>query len=378
MMKNSREAIEESPEISKKHCKPIAVVLHGGAWVIGQHDQESSRDLGKNLSRMGYFVVSVNYRLCTINSSTIQTIWLVVSGFSLVAAFFSDNIIEKIGFLGLYAYSMFQLFKMQRAQEQRVPYYPRNHYTNSTKLKIKKMASTLPSLVTKLKETQTQASKTKKKNKSSSAETGTSNSGNGQNVTNNPTQNSEIRYPIPANDIVSSLVWLQNHGRKMGGDPSRMIIIGHSAGAHLGASVIADESFLRNADFPVENIKGFVGISGVYSAKLIKEWGVMRFVGQYIFGNDMELWPNYMPADQVLHHTRPNILPPHLLLTAELDPGLHAQSLHYRQSLEERNIPVQVQNIRNTTHFNIVLDHTESNFGILTRIENFMFRCLDC
>jgi acetyl esterase/lipase len=55
---------------------------------------------------------------------------------------------------------------------------------------------------------------------------------------------------------------------QFGGDPERMVLIGHSAGAHLVMQVLADPQFLRGAglDKPVEAVvKAAVGISGVYN-----------------------------------------------------------------------------------------------------------------
>jgi arylformamidase len=45
-----------------------------------------------------------------------------------------------------------------------------------------------------------------------------------------------------ADDVAKALVFVQSHLRSWGGDPSRMVLMGHSSGAHLVALLTADPS----------------------------------------------------------------------------------------------------------------------------------------
>lgn len=42
-------------------------------------------------------------------------------------------------------------------------------------------------------------------------------------------------YPAAVDDCYASLLWLADHAQRLGGDPSRLIVAGDSAGAHLAA-----------------------------------------------------------------------------------------------------------------------------------------------
>src|SRR5262249_26431157 len=43
-----------------------------------------------------------------------------------------------------------------------------------------------------------------------------------------------------ANEVAKAVAFVQNHARDWGGDPARVILMGHSAGAHLVSLVNAD------------------------------------------------------------------------------------------------------------------------------------------
>lgn len=57
-----------------------------------------------------------------------------------------------------------------------------------------------------------------------------------------------------------ALAWIVSHAGEHGGDPGRLHLLGHSAGAHLAAMVLADTS----GTVPIEAIKSVSLISGIY------------------------------------------------------------------------------------------------------------------
>jgi arylformamidase len=53
-----------------------------------------------------------------------------------------------------------------------------------------------------------------------------------------------IKFPDHPNDVAEALGWLDGHIAEYGGDPTRLLLIGHSAGAHLIALVATDPRYL--------------------------------------------------------------------------------------------------------------------------------------
>ncbi|MRR50745.1 MAG: alpha/beta hydrolase [Rhodocyclaceae bacterium] len=58
--------------------------------------------------------------------------------------------------------------------------------------------------------------------------------------------------------------WLRRHVAGLGGDPDRISLAGHSAGAHLAAMMVAAEWPVFAADLPSTLVHGVVSISGLF------------------------------------------------------------------------------------------------------------------
>lgn len=65
-----------------------------------------------------------------------------------------------------------------------------------------------------------------------------------------------------ATDIANAIAYLRNRAGELGFDPDRIIISGHSAGAHLAALISSDDSYLKTADIPMNVIRGTVLLDG--------------------------------------------------------------------------------------------------------------------
>jgi arylformamidase len=63
---------------------------------------------------------------------------------------------------------------------------------------------------------------------------------------------------------IRSLAWLFRNGDRLGFDPERIVVIGHSAGAHLTAMLMAALWPVVATDLPATLVKGGLAISGVY------------------------------------------------------------------------------------------------------------------
>ncbi len=72
----------------------------------------------------------------------------------------------------------------------------------------------------------------------------------------------------PMEDIVrqtlASIAWLYRKAERYGIDRNRIVLCGHSAGAHLGAMAMAALWPVYADDLPEDVVKGVLGISGVY------------------------------------------------------------------------------------------------------------------
>nr|WP_246711845.1 alpha/beta hydrolase [Phyllobacterium myrsinacearum] len=74
-----------------------------------------------------------------------------------------------------------------------------------------------------------------------------------------------VRYPAFVQDGAAVVRWSRDHARTYGGDPDKIFVIGHSAGAYIAAMLALDRQWLNREKLnPQRALKGFVGISGPY------------------------------------------------------------------------------------------------------------------
>lgn len=74
----------------------------------------------------------------------------------------------------------------------------------------------------------------------------------------------DVRFPAFLEDGAAAVRWTHDNAARFGGDPSRIVLAGHSAGAYIAAMLALDERYLAAAGAPMSAIKGMAGVSGPY------------------------------------------------------------------------------------------------------------------
>jgi acetyl esterase/lipase len=74
----------------------------------------------------------------------------------------------------------------------------------------------------------------------------------------------EVRFPEFLNDSARAVRWALDHATEIGGDPSRVFLMGHSAGAYNAAMLALNSEYLRAAGVDVRSIRGLIGLAGPY------------------------------------------------------------------------------------------------------------------
>jgi acetyl esterase/lipase len=165
-------------------------------------------------------------------------------------------------------------------------------------------------------------------------------------------------------DIAKSIRWVHDHIADYGGDPKRLFIMGHSAGAQLAALICTDDRYLKAEGVPLANVKGCVPVDGdTYDVPAIiataeARWrahGLERakFGHREKFGNDPAKHKDF---SAVTHVARGKDIPPFLILHVAEHPDTSAQARRLGNVLKEAGIPVTVYGARETTHGRINAD----------------------
>lgn len=165
-------------------------------------------------------------------------------------------------------------------------------------------------------------------------------------------------------DVAKAAGWVRQHIAEHGGDPKRMFIMGHSAGAQLAAILCTDERYLKAEGVPLSDVKGCVPVDGdTFDIPAIIEtaetrWRVhglprAKFGHREKFGNDPEKHKDF---SAVTHVARGKDIPPFFILHVAGHPDTTAQALRLANVLKEAGIAVTVFAGRETTHNKINAD----------------------
>ena len=99
-------------------------------------------------------------------------------------------------------------------------------------------------------------------------------------------------FPAWVEDAASAVRWTVDNIEQFGGDPSRIVVVGHSAGGHTAALLALDETYLRDAGVGPDTVTGFVSIAGPVDTTWTAP-DVQRLMGPAAG------WPNSYPRTHV-------------------------------------------------------------------------------
>jgi acetyl esterase/lipase len=73
-----------------------------------------------------------------------------------------------------------------------------------------------------------------------------------------------VRFPSFLEDCAAAVRWVRDNAAGQGGDPERIVLMGHSAGAYNALMLALDARYLAAAGVEANRIKGAVGLAGPY------------------------------------------------------------------------------------------------------------------
>jgi arylformamidase len=165
-------------------------------------------------------------------------------------------------------------------------------------------------------------------------------------------------------DIAKSIHWVHDHIAEYGGDPQRLLVMGHSAGAQLAALVSIDERYLKAEGLSLSIIKACVPVDGdTYDVPAIIETAETRrgvhglpqakFGHREKFGNDPA---KHRDFSAVTHVAKNKGIPPFFILHVAEHPDTSSQAQRLGNILKESGVPATVFGAKETTHNKVNAD----------------------
>jgi acetyl esterase/lipase len=161
-------------------------------------------------------------------------------------------------------------------------------------------------------------------------------------------------------DVAQSLAWVHKNIAAHGGDPTRIFVMGHSAGAQLAALVCTDDRYLKAHGVPFSVLKGCVPVDGdTYDVPATIASGEARrrlhgqpepkFGHRAKFGTEAQ----HREFSAVTHVAGGKDIPPFLLLHITENPDTTAQAFRFATVLRQAGITAKSVAARDTTHTGI-------------------------
>lgn len=152
----------------------------------------------------------------------------------------------------------------------------------------------------------------------------------------------EVHFPGFVEDGADAVEWVRSNIARHGGDPDRLVLMGHSAGAHIAAMLANDRQWLGEHH---EAILGLVGLAGPYDFAPFDTDASIAAFGQ---------WPRVEETQPVTHASESS--PPALLLTGADDTTVKPRnSTALSSALEAEGIPAEMISFAGLGHIDILI-----------------------
>ena len=155
----------------------------------------------------------------------------------------------------------------------------------------------------------------------------------------------KARFPGMLEDGAAALRWVADHAAALGGDPHRVVLMGHSAGAYNAVMLALDRHWLGREGLDSDSLCGVIGLAGPYDF-LPLDTNETR----HSFGAASDL-----SATQPVHFARADA-PPLLLLTGDADHTVRPRnSLALARAMTEAGQPTEAELLPGVSHTRIIM-----------------------
>jgi acetyl esterase/lipase len=157
----------------------------------------------------------------------------------------------------------------------------------------------------------------------------------------------QVSHPAHIQDVAAAYGWVKRNIRRHGGNPDRILVIGHSAGAYLAALLAGDPRYLAAHNLSPGDIDGIVPVSGFF---WVEKPGVAPDRPKFVWGTDPKVWMEASPA----RYLRANLPPVLLLYTDGDEQWRQRQNLDMAAALRSAgHTDVTVRLIKGRTHMSV-------------------------
>ena len=155
----------------------------------------------------------------------------------------------------------------------------------------------------------------------------------------------QVRFPVFNQDGAAAVRWVQDNIERYGGDPGRVVLAGHSAGAYIAMMLTLDRHYLRDAGVDPEIVRATVGLSGPYD---FYPYDSKRSI------NAMHAWPNPQETQPIAYARKD--APPIMVATGTSDDTVKPRNaILLSKRLHDLGAPVEFRAYNDLSHEDVIM-----------------------
>lgn len=152
-------------------------------------------------------------------------------------------------------------------------------------------------------------------------------------------------------DATRAVGWVHDHAGDYGGDPDTLFLMGHSAGAHIGALLATDGHWLGRIGMQPRQLAGFIGAAGPYDFLPLKDPAFKDMFGPTQHAREQSQPVHFVDGDE----------PPMLLLQGTDDDYVSVENTRsMAQHLRDEDEPVAVHIYPDLGHVRLLLSYSQT------------------
>ena len=155
----------------------------------------------------------------------------------------------------------------------------------------------------------------------------------------------EVRYPDFLIDCAKALAFGLEQANKLGGDPKRVFVMGHSAGAYNAAMLALDPRWLASTGHNPGELAGWIGLAGPYDFLPITD----------LDARPVFFYPNYPAGSQPIDYASASS--PRSFLGVGLTDNLvnpNRNTLGLARRLQDAHVPVSLHQYSRANHVTLL------------------------
>jgi acetyl esterase/lipase len=175
-------------------------------------------------------------------------------------------------------------------------------------------------------------------------------------------------FPAHAEDLAAAFAWVHAHIADRGGDPKKLVLAGHSSGAHLSLLLATDPRYLKAQRLAISDIAAAIGLST--PVDLSGGYGDTLMAGQGAgaFARDPVLMKDASPIEHISES-----LPPTLLVVGQNDfPMLEADAKRFIEKAAQAGRKVDFLLAPGKDHMGVARGMTDPADPVLRRVLEFL------